>query len=359
MHALKLEYQNGQNGQHVWLQTSAPTATQADLAQGQDDALNSLGGITISQRTGMAGYAYQAGGQGVTFCDETESGIMHIFQNVVLAQNPDRALKQLPCGFRQPAGIVYDKLGPVSGRGLNFFVQPTAQGFLVQSITLDDTTPVDLNNPLSWGRFTQALDAFAVVPTGYVVGVDRQNHNMEILELPAMPVNANDDPADVPYAVMKMGSGKRPGLLDTPVAVTVIDAAILILEQGNRRIQAVDVSGNPVLRFQNGTTSLVELERGLRVVYLDLGVEGKGYMYVLSFVNDGMDAADYRLDIYDPQGNFLTRTTGVAAARMAVDTFRNVYTLNYETIANAPSVEPSLSQWEPSTPAGCPTPPAG
>ena len=256
MHALKLEYQNGQNGQHVWLQTSAPTATQADLAQGQDDALNSLGGITISQRTGMAGYAYQAGGQGVTFCDETESGIMHIFQNVFLAQNPDRALKQLPCGFRKPAGIVYDKLGPVSGRGLNFSVQPTAQGFLVQSITLDDTTPVDLNNPLSWGRFTQALDAFAVVPTGYVVGVDRQNHNMEILELPAMPVNANDDPADVPYAVMKMGSGKRPGLLDTPVAVTVIDAAILILEQGNRRIQAVDVSGNPVLRFQNGTTSL-------------------------------------------------------------------------------------------------------
>ena len=95
------------------------------------------------------------------------------------------------------------------------------------------------------------------------------------------------------------------------------------------------------------------------MVYLDLGLEGKGYMYVLSFVNDGMDAADYRLDIYDPQGNFLTRTTGVAAARMAVDTFRNVYTLNYETIANAPSVEPSLSQWEPSTPAGCPTPPAG
>ena len=73
----------------------------------------------------------------------------------------------------------------------------------------------------------------------------------------------------------------------------------------------------------------------------------------------GSVAADYRLDIYDPQGNFLARTTGVAAARMAVDTFRNVYTLNYETIAGAPRIEPSLSQWSPSTPAGCPTPPAG
>jgi hypothetical protein len=44
-----------------------------------------------------------------------------------------------------------------------------------------------------------------------------------------------------------------------------------------------------------------------------------------------MAAEDYRLDVYDPQGNFLTRTTGVAAARMTVDTFRNVYTLNYES----------------------------
>ena len=46
----------------------------------------------------------------------------------------------------------------------------------------------------------------------------------------------------------------------------------------------------------------------------------------------------------------------MAAARMVVDTFRNVYTLNYETIAGSPRVEPSLSQWEPSTPEGCPTP---
>jgi hypothetical protein len=73
-------------------------------------------------------------------------------------------------------------------------------------------------------------------------------------------------------------------------------------------------------------------------------------MYVLSYINDGRMVADYRVDIYTPQGNFLARTTGIAAARLAVDTFRNVYTLNYATIAGAPRVEPSLSQWEPSTP---------
>ena len=93
-------------------------------------------------------------------------------------------------------------------------------------------------------------------------------------------------------------------------------------------------------------------------MYLDIGVEGLGFMYVLSYTNGGLSADDYRLDIWDPDGNHLLRKTGVAAARMAVDTFRNVYTLNYETIAGAPRIEPSLSQWEPSTPEGCPTPTA-
>ena len=354
LHDLKLEYENGQ---HVWVESAAPTATLADLGQGEENALYDLNGITISQRTGMAGYAFRAGGQGVPFCGQTLTGIEYMVQNVFLGENPDSGLKQLPCGFEQVAGIVYDRLGPVSGIGRNFFLQPTPDGFFVQSITLDDTTPINVQNPLSWGVFSQALDSLAVVPTGYVVGVNRMNHQMQILELPPAAVDAGQAPQAVPFAVTKMGLGTRAGLLTAPVAVAVIDATILILEDGNQRIQAVDVSGNPVLIFQNGTSNIVTLEQGTGITYLDLGVEGMGYLYVLSFVNDGMTAEDYRLDIYDPQGNFLTRTTGVAAARLAVDTFRNVYTLNYEVVANAPRIEPSLSQWNPSTPGGCPTPP--
>lgn len=354
IHDLKLEYQNGK---HVWVPTTAPTATLADLAQGNDNALNDVTGITISQRTGMAGYAYLAGGQGVPFCGQGTSGIMHMLQNVFLGEDPDKALKQLPCGFQQTAGIVYEKLGSPTGLR-NFFLQPAESGFLLQSVTVDDSTPLNVANPLTWGIFSEALDSLAVVPTGYVVGVDRQNHKMQILELPKTPSDPSTAPQAVPFSVSKMGRGTRAGLLLAPVAVTVFDAAILILEAGNQRIQAVDVSGNPVLRFQNGTTNLIQLEQSASITYLDLAVEGMGYLYVLSYLNDGRAAADYRLDVYDPQGNFLTRTTGVAAARMAVDTFRNVYTLNYETVAGAPRVEPSLSQWNPSTPAGCATPPA-
>ncbi|MDX2167714.1 MAG: hypothetical protein SF182_11645 [Deltaproteobacteria bacterium] len=352
VHDLKLEYQNGQ---HVWVSTAAPTATIANLMQGDDDALNDVTGITLSQRTGAVGYSYLAGGQGIPFCGQTSGGIMYMIQNLSLTSDPapDSVLKQLSCGLQQTISTVYEKLGTPGGTR-NFFLQPTEQSFYLKSTNPTDSSPFDLDDPLVWGVFSQALDSLAVVPTGYVIGVDRQNHKMQIIELPATPTNPQSAPQGAPFSVSKMGYGTRPGLLNAPVAVTVFDATILILEDGNQRIQAVDTSGNPVLRFQNGTSNVVALEQGAGIVYLDLGVEGMGYMYVLSFVNDGATAADYRLDVYDPQGNLLTRTTGIAAARLAVDTFRNVYTLNYETIANAPRVQPSLSQWNPHTPGGCP-----
>jgi len=308
------------------VQFNVPTdASIANLMQGNDNALNDVTGITLSQRTGVAGYSYLAGGQGVPFCGQTASGIMHMLQNVFLGEDPDSALKQLPCGFQQTAGSFYEKLGSPTGPR-NFFLQPAESGFLLQSVALD-STPFNVATPLTWGIFSAALDSLAVVPTGYVVGVDRQNHKMQILELLTAPSDPSTAPQAVPFSVSKMGPGTRVGLLMAPGAVTVFDAAILILEAGNQRIQAVDVSGNPVLRFQNGTTNIIQLEQGSSITYLDLGVEGLGYLYVLSYVNDGSVAADYRLDVYDPQGNFLTRTTSVTAARMAVDTFRNVYTL--------------------------------
>jgi hypothetical protein len=259
-------------------------------------------------------------------------------------------LKRAACGFRQPAGIVYDRLGPADGSGRNFFALPTAEGFFLQAITLDQSSQIDVSNPLTWGRFSQALDALVVHPMGFVVGVNRTTHKMEILQLPAQAVDRSQAPDAVPFGVLKAGQGTRAGLFNAPVALAVFNGAILVLEDGNARIQALDTSANPVNLFRNKTTSLIELEPGPGVVYVDLAVEGLGYMYVLSYVNDGQQVADYRLDVYTPQGNFLTRTTGVAAARLAVDTFRNIYTLNYEQISGAPRVEPSLSQWEPSSP---------
>jgi hypothetical protein len=94
LHDVKLEYQDGA---HVWVATGAPTATITSLMQGQDDALDGVAGITLSQRTGMAGYTYYAGGQGVPFCGQSATGIMHVMQNIFLGEGADSGLKQVPC----------------------------------------------------------------------------------------------------------------------------------------------------------------------------------------------------------------------------------------------------------------------
>src|SRR5262249_8272986 len=153
-----------------------------------------------------------------------------------------------------------------------FFFEPTPDGtsYFLESVQLDATSSFALDNPLTWGRFTQALESVAVVPTGYVVGVSRLTNKMEILQLPTAAVDRANAPNAVPFAVLKAGEGAREGLLNAPVAVAVRDATILVLETGNARIQAFDVSGNPVQVFKNGTSATVELEKTPQLQYLDI-----------------------------------------------------------------------------------------
>lgn len=89
------------------------------------------------------------------------------------------------------------------------------------------------------------------------------------------------------------------------------------------------------------------------VRYLDIGVETKGFVYVLSYAGSGGAVSDYRLDIYNPDGSWLTRTLQVNGARFTVDQWRNVYTLNYESLLGPNGrTEPTVSTWTPSTPTG-------
>ncbi|MEO8604283.1 MAG: hypothetical protein ABI629_17040 [bacterium] len=177
------------------------------------------------------------------------------------------------------------------------------------------------------------------------------NHKIEVLSVPGAAV-PDAMPARSPWATMRAGLGTRAGLTDTPVAVVVRKGAVLVLEQGNNRIQAFDVAGNPVNYFGGGTSPFAPLPTstgGLERV--DLATDALGFLFVLSYSGNGTKPADYRLEIFDPQGNFVTRTDGLVARRIAVDPFRTVFALNYASIAGAPRVEPSVSQWIPSTPS--------
>jgi len=213
---------------------------------------------------------------------------------------------------------------------------------------LDQTTPMTYQAK-SWGRFTQSFDDVAMREGGYIVGANWKNSKIEILKVPDEPYF--DDEA--PFARLLAGEGVREGLMRGPKAIAfAADGTLLILESLNRRIQALDVDGNPVLYFNDKTEYFTQLTAETEAVeYLDMGVEYMGYIYVLSYINDGRNVGDYRLDIYEPGGAFLTRTTGFAAHKMTVDLWRNVFSLNYEAIVGPGGrTEPSVSEWIPSTP---------
>lgn len=96
------------------------------------------------------------------------------------------------------------------------------------------------------------------------------------------------------------------------------------------------------------------------ITYLDLGAEMQGYIYVLSYTGDGKQVDDYKLDLYEPTGKWLSRTpdktkdpkaTGVNGARLVVDMWRSMYTLNFEHFEGPGGrTEPSVSTWLPTTP---------
>lgn len=351
-HKQILSYNSTSNVREWVPRDTPPTATASALTTSGTTGLWGLNCITVAQRLGMVGYGYQAGAQNILTCRGNTAGILNVFQNLFLAQDnggPDSGLISSPCGFAAPAGLVYTRKGDAGGQ--HFFIQPADDGFFdVRSATLNKATGAQFNmdQSLTWGRFTVSLDSLAIHPYNILVGVSRQTHTLQILQLASQAVAPNEAPA---WASPSGSFGDLEGNLNTPVAVAVSDVngAIYVLEQGNKRVQAFNSAGSIVNAFNSTAIFALKTETGT-VTYLDLAIEGTGYFYVLSYTGDGSSALDYNLDVYQPNGIWLCRTNAFAAARLAVDTFRNLYALNYETLANPNTIEPTLSQWAPSVP---------
>jgi hypothetical protein len=128
---------------------------------------------------------------------------------------------------------------------------------------------------------------------------------------------------------------------------------LLILEADNGRVQAFDIGINPAPIFGSNTSYFMQLKDGSTPNYLDIAVEHAGYIYVLSYTQASPSNFQFNMDIYKPDGTWLTRTTGLTAAGLTVDLWRNVFSLNYEvlTLPNGTlpnRTEPSVSQWIPS-----------
>jgi hypothetical protein len=84
---------------------------------------------------------------------------------------------------------------------------------------------------------------------------------------------------------------------------------------------------------------------------LDLAVEAKGFIYVL--YQQGLNNPTIGLDIYNPDGSVLLvkPQTGINAAKLTVNNFRALFTLNFQTVLGpGQRTEPGISEWQPSTP---------
>jgi hypothetical protein len=235
----------------------------------------------------------------------------------------------------------------------NFYLDTTNS--VIRQVQLDPTP--QFANPASnqaWGKLNMASTAVLLHPTGRLVSVT--NHKMETLKMPTAPMS-DEDAATNLLAQVHSGQGSRPGLISSPAAAAISpDGVILVLEQDNNRIQAFDTGANPVQFFtkqqQAYFLNLTATASG-DTVYLDLAVEFTGFLYVLSY---NQSSNLYRMDIYHPEQsdtNPISTTQNFNAAKLTVDFWRNVYTLNYELMqlpngTTPPITEPSVSLWVPS-----------
>ncbi len=199
-----------------------------------------------------------------------------------------------------------------------------------------------------------ASTALLLHPAGKIVSISIADHQIETLKLP--DVAASDDQASSQLvAIRHGGEGNLPGLLSAPTAAAISpDGVVLVLEQGNNRIQAFDVNGNPVSYFTKQSQpyflNLTATASG-DTQYLDLAVEYTGFMYVLSY---NQSSQSYQMDIYHPTQTGtapICTTSNMNAGRLTVDFWRNVYTLNFEVLqlngVFPPVTEPSVSLWTP------------
>ena len=109
---------------------------------------------------------------------------------------------------------------------------------------------------------------------------------------------------------------------------------------------------SPDIQLQQLIATANLRDQTVTVEYLDIAIEDKGYIYVLYAEGDGSTADKYRLDIYKPDGTILLGAplSGIAAAKMAVDKWRTLWTLNYEKYLGPDNrTEPTVSGWIPST----------
>ena len=341
------------SGEHVWFATTTPPAVTAPSGCNPlDGQLCQLTGINVNTTAGGVGYSFQSYNSSVTNCVDGAQEQLHQFANISVTANPQSEYLFSGCGFNGETRIAYDLLGKPD---FNFYIDPSTTGedfnSVIRQVRLESGS-AGFDGPTSnkaWGKLQFPSDAFLLHPAGQIISINRSINKIEVISLPDAAVTDDVAPLSNAYG----GGGLRPGLMGGPtLAALAPDGTILVLESTNKRIQAFDLNGNPVPRFKKAY--FFPLKKQKVSEYLSFSVEYTGYMYVLWKAGEP-GSETFTLDIYTPQGKWLTSTSGLVAARLAVSYWRDIYAENFQVLklpdGSLPGrTEPSISHWIPSTP---------
>lgn len=337
------------SGKHAWSATTTPPAQVSSCGQGAGSLCNIVN-ITCSNDSASVGYVWQAS-------NSTSTGQKYFFGNVSTTANPE-ASAIISSGTQTQFRMVYDVYGPNSTT-MNFYVDADGGNYIRQIRLYDPNDPKTLNKKpdydapgsnIAWGRLNFSSDALLITHNGTLVSINANANKIEILKLTGPTTDAKATPASA-----VSGQGIREGLLNGPLCAALTpDGVILVLETANNRIQSFDTSGNPVSTVftVNGQPSyFAPLKyQTPSYNYIDMAAEYTGYLYLLSYTQSGL-GYQYYLDIYSPQGAFLSRTSQFSATRITVSYWRDVFAANLEVLKRTDGItEPSISHWIPSTP---------
>ena len=178
----------------------------------------------------------------------------------------------------------------------------------------------DYDTSKAWGRIYNAgsLQGLAVHPNGYVVAIDKTNHKLYALKLPADAVDSDKAPIAMPLS----GEGVREGLMATPQALTITaDGRILILEYGNRRVQAFDVKGNPVPCFSVGQPHFAVAA----TFASELDAHQASVALVQAFQTNAVPALAPKFAVSDPGSIITDLDAGTVDEKLIVDFYHSGY----------------------------------
>lgn len=348
----------------IWIaaqNTSPPTATASDLnLSNVGNNLGALGGFGLNESQSTLAYLWEASGQNVPIAGtgNTPTNVqLWTFQTINDEAVPESGLKFSGYGYTVKPCLALPPSTLANPIAEGFLLEPssTNSNMYLRALSLESGQPLIASPGSSFGCFTGAQDDLAIHPAGYAVALCQATYKLQIVKLAPAVTDAQ-----APVATILSGQGTRDGLLYDPVALTCSLDRILVLQAPSATspggcVVAFDFKGNPVYGFAgNQWSTSLHPEGTANVVLVDLSVESKGYIYVLKYLAPASGGSvldsDYRLDIYNPDGSFLTQMSGIAAARLQVDFWRNLFTLNYEILQGSSRTEPTVAEWIPSTP---------